>query len=166
MALAIRQNKAGFWQPVMCYQVPLAAGIMADNTVVDTGYDLPDEGVVVDVALIVDTAETTASTKTIDVGIINAGESGDEDGFLDGVATTPAGEILPSLTNGSVTRGAYLREVSGEAGEHSPAGYALNGTAKSVAVTSGDAGGQTEFAGRLLFYVRHDPNGTGWRQAD
>lgn len=166
MALAIRHAVAGTYQPYTLYEVPLSAGIMPANTVVDTGYDLPDDGVVVDVFLETDTVEATATTKTMDVGIINAGESGDEDGFLDAISTAVSGLSRGSLTNGSVTVGAYMREVSGGAGEHSPVGYVLDGTKKSVCVTGNDAGGQDDFVGRLFFVVFHSPKDTGWRQYD
>lgn len=156
MGLARMIQSGGYWQGCTVYQVDLTAAMFADNTVVDVGDDLPDAGLVTDCLLVVDTPETTATTKEIDVGIINAGESGDEDGFLDGVSVAAAGMVYPTLVNATPTRGAYLRTVSGEAGEHCREPYTLDGTKKSIAVTCKDAGGFTEFAGRLLFFVLHD----------
>lgn len=50
----------------------------------DTGFDLPTKGIVFDVFVDVKTAEATATTKTIDVGLLAAESGGDIDGFLDG----------------------------------------------------------------------------------
>lgn len=129
----------------------------------DTGFDLPTAGVVFDVFVQVTTAEATATTKTIDVGLLASETGGDADGFLDGVVTSAAGVVGPevSATDGTNQNyfaaapklGALLRQGSlgtdaaGEAAALIKKAHILNGTAKSVTFTLGSA--HTELAGNI-----------------
>src|SRR3990167_1491907 len=63
-------------------KVPIAAGLTTGAK--DTTVDLPTKGIVLDVFVDVTTAESTGSTKTIDVGLLASESGGDADGFLDG----------------------------------------------------------------------------------
>lgn len=85
----------GVVQHVKRLRVNSVSGLGASE--VDTGYDLPVGAIVTDCFINVRTAEATASTKTIDVGIL-ASETGDADGFIDGASTAATGIILPAVT--------------------------------------------------------------------
>jgi hypothetical protein len=115
------------------------------GTVFDTGIDLP-AGLLITGALIEVT--TAVASSWIDVGIINSGESGDEDGFLDGVSCAATGLVLPIVddaTDGNNTLGAYLSDTIKSADGtalfyRAPTGYKTDGTAKSIVYkTSADA---------------------------
>jgi hypothetical protein len=82
--------------------------IVAATTVNDTGYNMPAKAVVIEAFIDVETLEATAASKLLDVGFLNAGESGDENGLLAGISVAAAGLIGPSLVNAAVTRGALL----------------------------------------------------------
>jgi hypothetical protein len=56
----------------------------------DTGVDLPTAGVVLDIWLDITTAESTGSTKTINVGLLAGEAGGDADGFIAGASTAAA----------------------------------------------------------------------------
>lgn len=78
-----------------------------DNNENDTGWDLPPKAVVLDVWVNVTTLEGTATTKTIDVGLLSSETGGDADGFLDGVSTgTPASlkQGIATVTTGANTK--------------------------------------------------------------
>lgn len=115
--------------------------LAAATTFQDSGWDLPTKGWVNDVLVDVVTVEATGGTKTLDVGIKNAVESGDEDGFLDGISVaTTTGIRQGSLVAAGVTLGAYFIEVvtdSAAATQNARKPYVLNGTAKSVGWTFG-----------------------------
>ena len=116
----------------------IPAAIVAATTVNDTGYNMPAKAVVLEAFLDVTTLEATGATKTVDVGFLNAGESGDEDGLLDGASVAAAGLIGPSLANGAVTRGALLREDEDGAGAYVPSRDYTAGT-RSITYTLGAA---------------------------
>lgn len=71
-----------------------ASGV-TENVETDTGYDLPPNAIVLDVFLNVLTAESTASIKTVEVGLLSTESGGDLDGFLDGVSLATAGIVRP-----------------------------------------------------------------------
>lgn len=73
----------------------------------DTGWDVPDNAIVLDVFAYVTTAD---SSQTIDVGTA-VGESGDPDGWLDGASVNAEGIVKGLLTAGGITLGALLRET-------------------------------------------------------
>ena len=112
------------------------------TTQVDTGVDIPGGVIIRDVVLNV---TTNTSSATLDVGFINAGESGDEDGLLDGESCGTAGLVAHNLvdgTAGNITVGALLEEVEiteANGGSAVTAAvltpYVTNGTAKSLVYT-------------------------------
>jgi hypothetical protein len=112
-------------------------------TVKDTGIDIPGGVFIRDVIVDVGTAVTSG---TIDVGFINAGESGDEDGLLDGESCGTAGLVAHNLidaTAGNITLGALLEELEvAEANGGSAVTlavatpYLTNGTIKSLVYTT------------------------------
>jgi hypothetical protein len=138
-----------------------AAGDTNEN---DTAWDLPDKAIINDVLLDVTTAETTATTKTINVGLLASESGGDADGFAVGISTAATGLVRPQATitaGGSETyfsastRGALLATfVAGsDAATDVGTNYEFphlsdSVTAKSVSWTAGEA--QTEFAGSLI----------------
>ena len=94
----------------------LPVTVVAEATEQDTGWDLPDKCAVLDCWVDVTTKEDTGATKTVDVGTLS-GDSGDADGFLDGVSVAAAaivkgeGVISGTGTNAywnTCTRGALL----------------------------------------------------------
>ena len=106
----------------------------------DTGIDLP-AGVVITGAFIDVTTEISGSH--IDVGFINAVESGDEDGLIDGAATTAAGMVAPinydAAAAAGLTCGDYIAtEVTtgGTVFFGLPKDYVCNGTIKSLSYTT------------------------------
>ena len=112
------------------------------TTQVDTGIDIPGSVRITDAMLNVTTA---ASGATLDVGFINAGESGDEDGLLDGESCAATGLVSHNLvdgTAGNITLGALLEEIElAEANGGTavtlavPTGYKTDGTIKSLVYT-------------------------------
>lgn len=120
-----------------------------------TLFKLPTKGIVLGVWVDVRTAEVTAGTKTVDVGLLSSEAGGDADGFAVGVPTTPTGVKRPGpvITVGgtetffaSTTRGALLcpsflagANVAGDVGTIYEAPHTLNGTARTVSYTLGSA---------------------------
>lgn len=131
---------------------------VADLTanVKDTGWDLPANSIVLDVFVHVTTLEATATTKTIDVGLLASESGGDEDGFLDGGITSAAAVVRGgvTVTTGSntkffaatPTRGAFLADhqagsdVDQDEGVYREKPHIATAvTAKSVTYTLGSA---------------------------
>lgn len=101
----IATNAAQFGVPSVAGQMEMVSipiDVVASTSEQDTGYDIPDDAIVYDVFIKVDTAEATGGTKTIDVGTLSS-DSGDADGFLDGVSTAGTGVVrgVPTFTAGS-----------------------------------------------------------------
>ena len=138
-----------------------AAGDTNEN---DTAIDLPAKAIVTDVLLDVTTAEATATTKTIDVGLLASESGGDANGFAVGISTASTGLVRPvaTLTTGTnevyfsaTTRGALLAsftagsDVATDVGTNYETSHLSDSvTAKSISWTAGEA--QTEFAGTLI----------------
>jgi hypothetical protein len=115
---------------------------------VDTGFDLPAKAIVLDCWVDIRTLEGTASTKTIDVGLLSSESGGDADGFLDGVSTAAAVSVQGTLTNGTLTLGALLRDASGVSVAYSRKNHLADSVAaKSVSYTLGEA--HTEVVGDI-----------------
>lgn len=156
MADAKQPIKSGFAQAVYAYTIPVSAPANGSET--DTGYDLPADGVVLDMYLIVDTAEATGGTKTLNVGLLASESGGDADGFMVGVSCATAGYVITSLASGGQTRGALLRADESGGGVLVPEPHSLASvTAKSVSITAGSADWE-EFQGRLVFLIARDPD--------
>jgi len=136
----------------------------SDGTEQDSGWDLPDKAVVLDVFVDVTTAESTGSTKTLDVGLLSSESGGDANGFLDGVSTASTGLVrgVPTITTGSnevyfasTTRGVLLASLTAGSDAATDVGtyyekphLSDSVTAKSVSYTAGSA--QTEFVGAIF----------------
>lgn len=134
----------------------------------DTAWDLPTKAVVYDVLVEITTAEATATTKTIDIGLLSSESGGDADGFIDGLSTAATGQFRGTrvVTTGantkyfaSATRGVLMvdfqagTDVGGDEGLYSEKPHiASSVTAKSVTFTLGEAA--TELAGNIyIVYV-------------
>lgn len=141
---------------------------ISDATEVDTGVDLPDPCIVLDVFLDVETAESTATTKTLDVGLLSSEASGDADGFLNDADVSAAGIVRGGLTEtagmnenhiSAVTYGALLADfelgtdTSGDHGYLARKYHIVDGDAVSLSVTGGDSNGFTEFEGSVYAIV-------------
>ena len=87
-----------------------------DNSETETGFALPVKAIIKNVWLNVVTAEATGTTKTIDVGT-DSTDSGDADGFLEGVSVASTGLKKGTLLNTGQTLGALLRVDEGGTGE-------------------------------------------------
>jgi len=122
----------------------------------DTGWDLPAKAIVLDVIVVVETAD---AGETLDVGLLSTETGGDADGFLDGISlgsvgivqgvlsiTKTAGVNENYISAVSCTRGVLLRMLEFElgsdvAGDHGFVAYervphyAGAVTAKSVSYT-------------------------------
>lgn len=115
----------------------------------DTGWDLPAKALVVDVFVNVTTLEATATTKTIDVGLLSSESGGDADGFLNDVSTATPAAIkrgAVTVTSGvwaSMTFGVLLADFTAgtnadDRGLYNRKWYASDAvTAKSVSYTLG-----------------------------
>ena len=141
--------------------IPFAA---SDNTVVDTGFDLPAGMLVTDAYIKV---VTTDSTETLDFGFKNAVEGGDLDGLLVGVSVGTAGHVTPygTVTNGTnidylvVTAGygaLLLQSIAGADAVATNGGaarryYLTDGTIKSLVYT-GSSGSDTAAGYLILEY--------------
>lgn len=129
-----------------------------DDSVADTGFDLPANMLLKECYLHV----ITTDAETLDVGILAGEAGGDEDGFLAAISVAAAGIIRPIVvTNGSSE--AYVSSFKGgvlmydgrvgtdTATDNGLAGtksYITDGTAKSI-VHTGSAGSDT-FVGYLI----------------
>lgn len=92
----------------------------ADASEHSSGFTLPAKAIVLDVFVDVTTAEATGGTKTLDVGT-DSTDSGDADGFLDGISVAATGLVRgkATITAGSTetyfastTKGALLASLT------------------------------------------------------
>ena len=120
--------------------LPFGAG--STSTPTDTSIDLPENMLVRDVVLEV---ETLSSGETMDVGFDNASESGDLDGLVDGASLTTAVKVNPGVaTSGTAmyyntnTKGILLSDFEQGADDATTRGlfsvksYLTDGSIKSV----------------------------------
>jgi hypothetical protein len=111
-----------------------------------TGWSLPAKAIVHNVYLDVTTAEATATTKTVDIGT-DSTDSGDADGYLDGISTATLGLVKGTLDSGGQTLGTLLHVDESGGGVLVPeADISMGG--KEITWTAGEA--QTEFAGTIV----------------
>lgn len=119
-------------------QVSIPFNFSTGTTETDVGFELPTNAVVLpEVFVLVRTAEATGTTKTLDIGTLTA-DSGDPDGFADGVSVAATGMKKASLASGGQTLGALLRADESGAGDNVPEADVSSG-GKGVAVTPGSA---------------------------
>lgn len=122
----VRPADGGFW---------LGIPFVKKASVFDTGIDIPQYMQIRDVVIEV----TLGASAVIDVGIINAVEGGDEDGFLDGEDLTNLGLVPHNMADGTaanITLGVYLTEVQlkdkNDVYDAVPTLWKGNGTLKSI----------------------------------
>lgn len=141
-------NVDGHPFPIEWHRVSFTAADFEDNTEVDSGYELPTDGIVLPWGVFVEVLakEETATTKAADVGLLSSEAGGDADGLLDGISLAATGIVKPTLASAGQTLGALLRADEDGSGALVPEGHVLNGTARTVSATFGDAGGATEAA--------------------
>lgn len=137
------------------------------GTEVDTGWDLPDDAVVLDTFVNVETHEQTGTTKTISAGLLSSESGGDADGFIAALSVASAGykAAATALDGGSAyfnttTIGALMRFFvqgadAADRGLFAPRRHVAGSvTAKSVSVTAGDTDWE-DFKGSLyIMYIR------------
>jgi len=130
---------------IKVYKINIVAADVTDNSEVDVGGDIDAGDIVFDAYVDVNTAEATATTKTIDVGLLASESGGDADGLIDGISVAATGVVYPTLASGGQTVGALLRADESGAGVLVPEPHSSDSvTAKSVSVSFGDAGGANE----------------------
>ena len=124
-------------------KINMTASDFSDDSEVDTNVELPDSSIVKRVFLNVNTAESTASTKTIDVGTDN-----DSDGFLVGASVASTGLVagavdLTDVDSSDTTIGELLLETNTT---NDTAVNILDTTSggESITVTAGDGDGFDE----------------------
>jgi len=123
-------------------KINMTASSFSDNSEVGTGWSLPDNAVVKNVFIRVNTAEQTATTKTIDVGT-DSTNGGDADGYLVGVSVASTGLVKGTLDSAGQTLGALLYvDEDGSGALVSEIDIASGG--KEITVTAGDASGFSE----------------------
>lgn len=136
---------------------------------IDTGFDFKKGDIILPMMAYVDiqTAEATAATKTVDVGLLSSEAGGDADGFLDGVSNAAVGCVTYDATAtdganqnfwaaapklGALFRAGLLgADVAGEAGVMIPKPHVCDGTAKSLTYTLGAAATELVAKGYLGF---------------
>lgn len=146
---------------LLCIDIPRAAGVQ------DSGFDFKKGDIVLHTYVDVGVAEVTGGTKTVDMGIIAGEAGGDEDGFLDGVATDVAGVVGPdaTATDGATQNfwaaapklGALMRtgllgaNVAADAGVMIPRPWVCDGVAVSLTTTVGSVATELQAKGFVLF---------------
>lgn len=120
----------------------------------DTGWDFPDDAILLDVLVYVREPEATGTTKTLDIGLKSGESGGDADGFADGIPVETAGWVRPgaTITAGAtenyvsaITRGAFLAphaiagsNTAGDVGTYVEMPFLTSSvTAKSLTYTAG-----------------------------
>lgn len=103
----------------------------------------------------VTTAEATATTKTIDVGLNGTGADDDPNGLLAAVSTAATGMIKGTLDSGGQTLGALLHVDESGGGVLVPEGHVVT-SSSPLTYTLGEAA--TEVAGDIVvIYFRPTP---------
>lgn len=133
-----------------CHKVPVAVLSTGEK---DTGFDFPTGAIVLGVWVQISTLEATATTKTIDVGLLSSESGGDTDGFIDGLSTAAAGVKQPTITASAVTYGVLLHtDLDGVSNVFEP--HVIT-TAKSLVYQLGSAHTELD-ADIVVLYL--DPN--------
>ena len=115
--LAFGNQLDGHHSGLAVVKIPITAtqAAAADQTEMDTGFDLKAGWTVLDAWIVVNTADTG---ETVDVGT-DSNDSGDADGFIDGASLATTGLVYPDavVTTGTsetyysaTTRGALLAD--------------------------------------------------------
>ena len=164
--------------PYQLARIPFSAGDLTAATETDTGFDLPDDAMVLPDGMGIHVIVVDA-TEDIDVGLLSSEAGGDADGFMDAVSLAALGPIFAEvgftvgasaaymdLTGGDVefTYGVFMAGAGTKAaiaegsnadtdeGFHLLTPYRIDGTAVSVVVTV-SAGSDTGDGFILIPYV-------------
>lgn len=130
-------------------RVPVSCGTTGERTY---GFAFPVGAIVKDVYLDVSVGESTASTKTIDIGLLSSETNGDNDGFLDGVSTASIagdGPVQGSILNAGSTRGVLLLQGSATSLDMGRKFHIVSG-ANAVTLASKLAEAQTELVADIV----------------
>lgn len=136
------------------YRVPVSAGTTAERTY---GLAFSNGDVIKDVYLDVSVGESTAATKTIDIGLLSSETNGDADGLLDGVSTAStalAGPVQGStaISAAARTRGVLLLDGSAASSDLNRKYHIISGTnARTLASTV--AAAHTELVADIVVEV-------------
>lgn len=119
------------------YVIPFAIADTSAATETSTGFAIPSNGMVLPTGVGVDVS-TADSGITIDVGTLST-DSGDADGFIDGVSVASAATAKASLANGATTFGVLLYvQDSANAGDKAPeANVSMGGKTITYTLSSG-----------------------------
>lgn len=113
-------------------QIPFSADDITANTETETGFTEPSNAIMLPEASVY--VGTIDATETIEVGTLST-DSGDADGFIDGVSVATAGVVKGTVANGANTKGALFEvQDSANAGDIAPEGHVSGG--KSITVTT------------------------------
>lgn len=145
---AVASGSQGFTSASVALRMIRIAVSCATTGERDTGYALPVGSVVKAVYLDVNTREQTATTKTIDVGLLSTQTGGDADGFLVGASTASVQVVQASMVAGSKTRGALL--VEGTAASQLFTKFHVVQGANATNISTQVAEVQTELAADLI----------------
>jgi hypothetical protein len=126
----------------------------ADGSENDTEFIVPENAVVQDIVLKVNTAEATGTTKTISVGI-DSTDSGDADGYLAGVDVSGTGLVKGTLANSGQTLGELLTVDEDGAGALVPEKDIASG-GKVLTFTAGSADFEELDADIYVYYYDLD----------
>jgi hypothetical protein len=163
MAARIINAASGSYQGIYIVEFDIARA----SGETDTGFDFKSGDVIMSAWIDVQTAEATASTKTIDVGLLSSESGGDADGILDGIVTSATGTIVgkATVTTGSntkffasTTRGVLLQDfqagtdVDQDEGVACSKEHAISTTAVSLTYTLGDAATELVAKGYVQFF--------------
>lgn len=138
-------------------QIPLSEFALNTTNEIDTGWELPTYAVVVDVFVEITAAEETATTKTIDVGLLSSAGGGDADGFVDGLPTADDKILHGTLSSSGQTLGAYLRvDESGDGVLVPHTHVAASIEAKGVSFTLGEAATELDGYIYIVYYLLNE----------
>jgi hypothetical protein len=136
----------------------------------DTGYDLPPKAELLDVRVLVATAEAGGAVRTLDVGLKSSESGGDADGFIADIGVDTAGLKRPAAgianaanenyfqftTYGVLLSPLFLQgtDAAGDVGTNYERSHLTDSvTAKSVVYRAGSAD-WTTFRGAIYLHIR------------
>mgnify|MGYP001608873876 CR=1 FL=1 len=129
-------------------RIPVSCATTGERTY---AFTFPVGAVIQRVYLDVNTQESTASAKTIDIGLLSSETSGDADGFLDGVSTASAGIVQGSTAISAAARtlGVLMLDGSTASSDLSRKDHIVRG-ANAVTLSSTVSELQTELVADIV----------------
>lgn len=124
------------------FVIPWAAADVTAASEISTGFVIPAKSEILPVGLGVDVIAIDA-TEDIDVGTLSS-DTGDADGFMDGVSVATLGFVKPSLVASGDTMGALLSVLdSANSGDDAPEGdVSMQGKTITYTLSSGSDTGK------------------------